>query len=251
MRFAGAPPGRSVVTSTQHFSVTAMWLATGDGGGWRPGIGDPTFVGWLTVVVYFTTAWLCVRAYRRLGAGHGPTGAPWQLRWWWRGLSILLVLLGINKQLDLQTLFTEVARSAAHSQGWYEQRKAFQKVFIALLAFSAVLVSTAAMVVLRAWLRRLWLGVVGLGLLMGFVTIRAVSFHHVDQMLGFELLGLRFNWIMELGALALIAKSAVRAGGKPTLPSRFVGRRRNRSGREEIRIRVQVRSPDKPHEETD
>ena len=32
-----------------------------------------------------------------------------------------MLLLGINKQLDLQSLFTEVMRDMAHAQGWYNE----------------------------------------------------------------------------------------------------------------------------------
>ena len=64
---------------------------------WRPGIGDPTAVGWATVVFY-------------------------------------LVALGLNKQLDLQSLLTAVGRDIAVAQGWYAQRKGVQLVFVAVVA---------------------------------------------------------------------------------------------------------------------
>ena len=35
-------------------------------------------------------------------------------------LTILLLLLGINKQLDLQTLLKDVGRRMAKANGWYE-----------------------------------------------------------------------------------------------------------------------------------
>ena len=34
-------------------------------GRWVPGIGDPSLMGWLTVVAYFVTAFLCYRASRK------------------------------------------------------------------------------------------------------------------------------------------------------------------------------------------
>ena len=36
---------------------------------WSPGIGDPTVMGWLTVVAYLAAAWLCLRAFMVEKAG--------------------------------------------------------------------------------------------------------------------------------------------------------------------------------------
>ena len=41
-----------------------MILAFTEADRWRPGIGDPTFMGWLTVVAYFTASLLCCMAGR-------------------------------------------------------------------------------------------------------------------------------------------------------------------------------------------
>ena len=45
----------------------------------------------------------------------------------------MLIVLGINKQLDFQTLLTEIGRKIAHAQGWYEQRQEVQVIFVSLL----------------------------------------------------------------------------------------------------------------------
>ncbi|MGB5076923.1 MAG: hypothetical protein WBO17_05530, partial [Sphingorhabdus sp.] len=50
---------------------------------------------------------------------------------------------------------------------------------------------------------------VGLGFLGAFVIIRAASFHHVDAFLGRNLLGARWNWILELGAIITIASACI------------------------------------------
>ena len=70
---------------------------------WAPGIGDPTVVGWVTVVVYAAVAFLCLSARNNVAMHEGR-----RVRTLWLGLGILLVILGINKQLDLQSLFTQV-----------------------------------------------------------------------------------------------------------------------------------------------
>ena len=40
-------------------------LVKGADGRWVAGIGDPSVMGWVTVAVYFATAFLCFRASRR------------------------------------------------------------------------------------------------------------------------------------------------------------------------------------------
>ena len=48
-------------------------------------------------------------------------------------LTILLLLLGINKQLDFQTLFNDVLRRMAKADGWYSVRRFYQVIFIATI----------------------------------------------------------------------------------------------------------------------
>ena len=56
--------------------------------------------------------------------------------------------------------------------------------------------------------RRCRLALLGAAFLGCFIVIRAVSFHHVDQLLGLEYSGLRVNWILELGGIGCIALAA-------------------------------------------
>ena len=49
-----------------------------------------------------------------------------------------------------------------------------------------------------------WLAVVGATLVMGYVLIRAASFHHVDRFIGSRIFGFRWNWILEMGGIALV-----------------------------------------------
>src|SRR5262245_10609472 len=112
-------------------------LAESVDGGWRPGIGDPTPMGWATVVAYLLAAVACGWAAvedRRVGRRTGR-GRP---AFWWI-LAVLLLLLGINKQLDLQTWFTTVGRRVAREQGWYARRKEYQTALIKAIAAGGLL----------------------------------------------------------------------------------------------------------------
>jgi hypothetical protein len=177
---------------------------------WQLGIGDPTVMGWVTVAAYFAAAILCWKcasnAYgvRRLGLSSA------QPILFWSALASVLVLLGINKQLDLQTWFTLFAKRLALEQGWYEDRRFVQVVFIL-----AVGVVGLAGLGIAYWLTRKALpggrlALLGILFLGCFVLIRAASFHHVDQLIGFRLAGLKVNWILELGGILIVAVAATR-----------------------------------------
>src|SRR5687768_17295721 len=115
--------------------ITPLFAFT-DGDRWRLGIGDPTVMGWLTVVGYFVAAFLCWRAATKGSAAR-------KVRWFWTALAVLLLFLGFNKQLDLQTAFTFLARDFAKATGWYENRRIVQGIFVVMIALGGMATSVA------------------------------------------------------------------------------------------------------------
>jgi len=191
---------------------------------WRPRIGDPTFMGWLTVAAYGLTAILCfVAALKRPAAAPGAAAASdagaeaRRERRMWMGVAVLMAFLCLNKQLDLQSLLTNVGRIIANQGGWYEQRRTIQFWFVVAVG----LISVAAFIFLAWKTRSVFRGrallLFGLGMLLLFVVMRAASFHHVGVFLGWRVLGLKLNWILELGSIALVAISATKAAFRPRL----------------------------------
>lgn len=179
---------------------------------WTPGIGDPSPIGWATVVAYMLGAALCFRASstrgRRTKSATEAAAARRDVRLL-RFAAACLFLLGINKQLDLQSLFTEVARAYAKSAGWYASRRAYQRLFIIGLAILGLSTGTVLLWQLRASSRSIKLILVGLTFLATFVIIRAASFHHADIWLGSTTIGgLRWNWVLELTGIAVVAIGA-------------------------------------------
>jgi hypothetical protein len=200
-------------------------------GYWSPGIGDPNVMGWLTVVAYLSAAYLCFSVHRKWLASAGPTikGRTWgpvalallgqrrrlaalpvavRMSALWKALAIGLLLLGINKQLDLQTALTEFGKILANRQGWYEQRQRVQIDFIIGVVLVGLWMIGSVLLLAGRNLPRLGLALVGIVFLCCFVAIRASSFHHVDHLLGTDLGGLKINWIMELGGIALVGLGA-------------------------------------------
>jgi hypothetical protein len=97
----------------------------------------------------------------------------------WRRLALLILLLGINQQLDLQTLLIQGGRALAEAEGWYAYRRLVQSTFFGLFAFGFLLLASLAAWRSRAFLNRHRLVTLGLAILIGFILIRAADFNHV------------------------------------------------------------------------
>jgi hypothetical protein len=172
---------------------------------WLPGFGDPTPAGWVTVAAYVLAAVLAFGTARRTGPGRPAERA------FWIGAGLCLGFLAANKQLDLQSLLTAAGRCAAKLQGWYAVRREVQLDFVLALAAASVAAGGLALWLLRGTLRRTGLALAGLVWVGGFVLVRAVGFHHVDELIGLRVAEMRLNWALELGGIALFTMGAVAA----------------------------------------
>ncbi len=174
---------------------------------WEPSIGDPTFLGWATVVAYFATAGLCIHTARRV-AMRVPESQVGRQRWAWVMVALLLIALGINKQLDLQGLLVAVGRSLAERGGWYEERRRVQLLFILVILLLSASGFTGLLWVAR---RRLngygWL-LAGTAGIIAFVVVRAISFHHFQDFFAFPIGGVKTHRLLELSAISLLAMAA-------------------------------------------
>lgn len=200
-------------------------VALTEGGRWRPGIGDPTVLGWVTVAAYLVAAVGCAMAAPRESMLHADDrrGRPGSSRFW-MVLAGLLVALGINKQLDLQSLVTQIGRDLVGRWGLYSGRRELQIGFIAAVAMACALGLSGFLWAARRRMRTRWPAVAGMIFILGFVMIRAASFHHVDALLAARLGGLKWNWILELGGIGVVASAAFRVAlSQPPGRDRLVG----------------------------
>jgi len=173
---------------------------------WHAGIGDPTVMGWLTVAAYFVAAFLCGRAALASKRNQRSRDAVF-----WCLFTCFLLLLGFNKQLDLQTWFTLLGKHLAEEEGWYAQRRKFQAAFVALIAIVGVVGLIASWRLASKTVRHSRLALLG-GIFLGcFILIRAASFHYVDQMLGLRFNNVTFNCMLELGGITCVAIAAWRS----------------------------------------
>ena len=175
---------------------TLVFAAT-ENGRWHAGIGDASIFGWVTVLVYLLATFCCIvkaKDSKKFGGNYQ----------FWLYLGVFLLLLGINKQLDLQSWLTEVVKDSAHAHGWYKHRRPVQVIFITLLGLSVLI----ALMSLRLFLANSWrhnkLTWVGIILLGTFIVMRAASFHHFDIFINRPILGVKINVMFEIGAILLI-----------------------------------------------
>jgi hypothetical protein len=193
---------------------------------WQLQAGDPIALGWLTLLAYLVSVMACWRAWcacrfgaATLSALH-PAEADNQARLaaWWLGVGVVMLLLGLNKELDLQTLLGHWGKQAALEQGWYAQRRLVQGVFVSALVLAAAAALGMVAYALRRLLRRIALGLIGLGLVFAYVLLRAALFLTVRNPAVQNALG--WVWPIELAGIALVAWAAWRAvspqqGGLP------------------------------------
>ena len=126
-------------------------------------------MGWVTVTAYLAAAYLCYRAGR---GGIGEQLPPRVARIWY-GLAVLLLALGINKQLDLQLLIRDLGKFALDAFAWQGKRHLIQSIYIGLVACGGM----AIVGLLAWWARGAWRTVggafAGCVFLLCFVVVRA------------------------------------------------------------------------------
>jgi hypothetical protein len=161
---------------------------------------DPTLLAWCITVAYFGAGALTI------GAARSTNDQRDRIFWW--ACAGLLVLLGFNKQLDLQGYVTTAGRSLAKQQGWFAERRLVQAAFIVILCA----IAAAVLAALGIWLRRssaaVKVAALGIVLLVAFIVWRAASFHHMDVWVTHEIAGMRSGWWLELAGILVLGLSA-------------------------------------------
>ncbi len=172
---------------------------------WQPGIGDPTLLGWGTVFAYAAACALCVLASRS-----AKVKAAGREEYLWASLAALMLALGINKQLDLQSWITQVGRDLAVAWGMYAQHRVYQVIFILVATLGCL---AAIGLFWRLAIESRWplAPLAGATFLAVYILIRAASFHHIDQILNLDVPGVRLSSVIEVAGIAIIGVSAMRA----------------------------------------
>lgn len=179
---------------------------------WEALVGDPTPLGWIVFFAYLWAGWLCWRAYRAAGA---PPAR--RQEWFWALLALLMLVLGLNKQLDLQTALIHAGRAVVRSRTGLSRGEA--SVYA---AFALALAGAAGLYLL---VRLSWppaahhaLALAGAACLVCFVLMRVSDFQHVPIFLGAR--ALQWSWLVELAAIGLVGGGAVARVRRAAPPAR-------------------------------
>jgi hypothetical protein len=183
-------------------------------GRWQPKIGDPSFMGWLTVFSYYACGGLSLLYFLKASSRLDTTGRRFAIV-----MTGLLLFLGLIKNFNLLSAVTEIGRLVAEKGGWLESRRLFQLAMMLLVIFGLVIVFVRA--ARKKSFVQLWknhaLELVCLTYLCVFVLLRAISLHQYGVLLSREVFGIRVNWIAELaGIYALGIVLSTRMFGKKT-----------------------------------
>jgi hypothetical protein len=146
--------------------------------GWHLGANDNTWGGWLALCVYLILCALCwlevskqLRLSREVRQGLPPL--------FWVLLSVGVTGLGINKQLDFQTLFMEAGRRIAISEGLIAYRRFLETSFFAIVFITGIFMAAVLWKLARRLTKAERQVLVGTALLFGFVLLRVAKIEHV------------------------------------------------------------------------
>ena len=169
---------------------------------WRRHAGDMTVIAWTITIGYVAAAWWC-GAWARRQTGDDAR----RRRMFWGLLAAGLFALGLNKQLDLQTLLVQVGRVVAQRGGWHEQRRLVQAVFVVLLAGGMGGAALAGGLYFRSLFRPLWLAWLGVALLALYVIMRAALFMNLGNHIPLPGHHAVAYPLLEAGGIALVASA--------------------------------------------
>jgi len=139
-------------------------------------LGDPDALGWITVGAYIGAFVPCI-ACARLDRAIPPRRLLWIV------LASVTGLLGVNKQLDLQSWLMSHGRDLVWALGLYGRRDVLRLVSVSVLALSFV----AGLAALHRHMHPMSLdtplriALAGLALLAAFVVARLAVFHEVGR----------------------------------------------------------------------
>lgn len=178
---------------------------------WDP-FGDNTPLGWTITLAYFIAAALTFAAYRREQRLEALKVRGVRARFWGL-LTVAMVLLGLNKQLDLQRLVSRFGRALILGLHVYSMRRPMQVLFISLVALGGLLLVVFAIKKLRGLRSHYVVALLGITFLCVFIVSRAASFHHVDVLLSMRFHEVHVNAFLELGGILWVAVAALASFG--------------------------------------
>lgn len=167
------------------------------------GAGHLTALGWTSFALYMAAGLISLRS-----AGVARSHRLDALGQIWTWLAAVLVVLGLNKPINLQTSLIRLGRHFMNGENLDAYRMKLHALFFLGFLLTVVALIGLALFLGRAQLQRfgreLPLAAGGCALVGVYVLIRSVSITQVDQMLGMNFKHLPFLWLLEASGLMLI-----------------------------------------------
>lgn len=168
---------------------------------WKLGIGDPTIEGWLICTLYFIGFILSLKKSIHVKDNCTISHKTWTF------VSLILLFLSLNKQLDLQTLISDTGRAIAINLELMEQRHIFKQAFILVLALFGIIFLIRYKENVVSFNKNYHLAFVGMVTLITFVFLRAISFHIFSDTLNNTLKSYHFFKALELTSILILLLS--------------------------------------------
>ena len=149
---------------------------------WLSRSGDDTFWSWVITFTYLVTVILSFAHVKRI-----KDNPP--LRFLWLFISVFVLLMGINKQLDVQILLGMIGRFCTAHLGLREYRYQIYFLFLQGIFLLMLIGAVILFVKTRSVIMHSKLPLAGILTLMLFIFIRA-GYIYVPRVHGIELAGL-------------------------------------------------------------
>lgn len=129
-----------------------------------------------------------------------------QRRFWW-AIAFLLLILGVSRLANLEQIVTDAGRQAAIGYGWYNARRPIQATSIFGIVLWSGFITTCIFALIRHLRAPEAIGILAMGCLLTLISVRLISLHSVDAIVGRHLFGLfrvQLGWLLEVLMLICI-----------------------------------------------
>jgi len=176
---------------------------------WKPRMGDPSLSGWVITIAYSCAFFLCLTAGLLGHSSERQRDSAGSIILWYIFSGIMLVF-GVNKQLDLQTLLMRVGSRLSQVQGWYEFRRAVQLLFVVVLFAVFILFIVYMLRKLKGNWNYFTVTPLGTLIVLVWVMVRAALMQNIDFTVFHTHVHVhgRINHLIEFGGVVLTGLGA-------------------------------------------
>ncbi len=151
--------------------------------GWMFQVGDPTFGAWLVTIGYIVSSAMCTRIFFcekeiEIVIGNSYLSIQLDSRLFWLACGIFTLAMGLNKQLDFQTLLIELLQEKSGNSLVENASRTGAISFFLLVTASAGYTYLVFSSLANKCGSTIRLGLLGLTLILIYIAYRASAIHH-------------------------------------------------------------------------